>query len=30
VDEVVKPILYTLGIERPTNQLMKKLYGDFV
>jgi hypothetical protein len=30
VDEVIKPILYSLGIERPTNTLLKKLYGSWI
>lgn len=30
VQEVVQPILYTLDLERPTNQRLKILFGDFV
>jgi hypothetical protein len=30
VHEVVQPILYVLGIERPTNHKLKLLFGDFV
>jgi len=30
VDEVVRPLVYALGIERPTNVKLKKLYGAFV
>jgi len=30
VDEIVNPILYSLGIKRPTNQLLMKLYGTFI
>lgn len=30
VDEVVKPLLYTLEIEVPTNMKLKKLYGHYI
>lgn len=30
VDEVVKPVLYSLGRDQPTNKKLQKLYGEFV
>lgn len=30
IDEVVQPLLYTLGIERPTGMKIKKLFGDWM